>query len=82
LKSAILAKVMPHLKVGAQKWMVLGPAGWFKNARNRPARPDAAGVGEDMRRRAGLGRQGGRAKGLFFVFVFVGRLLFSGGIFG
>ncbi len=21
-----------HLKVGAQKWMVLGPAGWFQKA--------------------------------------------------
>lgn len=34
-KSAMLASVMPHLNVGAQKWMVLGPAGWFQNAIRR-----------------------------------------------
>lgn len=69
-KSAMLARVMPHLKVGAlsgkgkegwsvffhpslsppkalphslspshQKWIVLGPAGWFQKARARDATP-------------------------------------------
>eukprot|EP00963_Diacronema_lutheri_P001264 scaffold80_cov325-Pavlova_lutheri.AAC.54 len=37
-KSAMLANEMPHLKVGAQKWMVLGPAGWFQSACARDAK--------------------------------------------
>ncbi len=32
--SAMFARLMPHLNVGAQKWIVLGPAGWFQKAAN------------------------------------------------
>lgn len=31
-KSETFAIEMPHLNVGAQKWMVLGPVGWFQSA--------------------------------------------------
>eukprot|EP00740_Mantoniella_antarctica_P011689 CAMPEP_0181367340 /NCGR_PEP_ID=MMETSP1106-20121128/11327_1 /TAXON_ID=81844 /ORGANISM="Mantoniella antarctica, Strain SL-175" /LENGTH=95 /DNA_ID=CAMNT_0023483033 /DNA_START=556 /DNA_END=843 /DNA_ORIENTATION=+ len=31
-KSRMFAAVMPHFIVGAQKKIVLGPAGWFKKA--------------------------------------------------
>lgn len=32
-----------HLNVGAQKWIVLGPAGWFQNADSRDAAAIVAG---------------------------------------
>lgn len=35
--SLMPASTKPHLKVGAQKWMVLGPAGWLMKAFHPPA---------------------------------------------
>lgn len=34
-KSLMFANEMPHLNVGAQKKMVLGPAGWLMNLVNQ-----------------------------------------------
>ena len=43
---------MPNFIVGAQKKMVLGPAGWFQNAAADCMRPAMARVGSGPRRRA------------------------------
>lgn len=67
----MLAKLMPHLNVGAQKWMVFGPAGWFQNASRRwPSVGAAEDIGAAGLRRACrraepllLGRLGRRAGG-------------------
>jgi hypothetical protein len=40
LKSAMLAMLIPHLNVGAQKWMVFGPAGWFQKALAYASNPE------------------------------------------
>ncbi|KAL3814525.1 hypothetical protein ACJIZ3_015793 [Penstemon smallii] len=32
--SEMFAMLSPHLNVGAQKWIVFGPAGWFHRARS------------------------------------------------
>ena len=52
---AMFAKLMPHLKVGAQKWMVLGPAGWFHSATRRWPTVGAAAMARRACVRAGRG---------------------------
>eukprot|EP00285_Hemiselmis_virescens_P009820 CAMPEP_0173393718 /NCGR_PEP_ID=MMETSP1356-20130122/22273_1 /TAXON_ID=77927 ORGANISM="Hemiselmis virescens, Strain PCC157" /NCGR_SAMPLE_ID=MMETSP1356 /ASSEMBLY_ACC=CAM_ASM_000847 /LENGTH=127 /DNA_ID=CAMNT_0014351783 /DNA_START=113 /DNA_END=493 /DNA_ORIENTATION=+ len=45
LMSARPAATSPHLKVGAQKWIVFGPAGWFQKAASLVAADIAIAAG-------------------------------------